>query len=122
MEPIFNSKSMGAKITVYQDHIEWSVLSVSKSIPVNQISSVEFPPLLGRIDIITTGGKKYKIPMRSKDRKPLQEAIFSVTGPAQTSQASRSNLDELKKLADLKASGIITEKEFEDQKKKLLQG
>lgn len=31
-----------------------------------------------------------------------------------------SNLDELKKLAELKKDGVISEKEFEDQKQKLL--
>ncbi|WP_318464767.1 SHOCT domain-containing protein [Photobacterium leiognathi] len=37
-----------------------------------------------------------------------------------TVQATESNIDKIKKLAELKESGILTEQEFEDKKAQLL--
>lgn len=47
-----------------------------------------------------------------------QQRMMSGAGPAQAPAASAA--DELKKLDDLRASGVISEEEFRDQKRKLL--
>ncbi len=42
------------------------------------------------------------------------------TGIQPKAKASESDIEQLEKLADLKEKGVLTEKEFENQKKKIL--
>lgn len=62
---------------------------------------------------------KKSIPKLSEDLYNLIMENISKNRNSNVAQKS-SNLNELKKLAELKNTGVINEKEFEDQKKKLL--
>ncbi len=74
-----------------------------------------------QIIIETSGGIKYKIPTNKK--KEVKEAIYKAQEAIMNVKSDNSNTsiaDELAKLAKLKESGILTEKEFQIQKANLL--
>ena len=120
--PVFETKYVGSKVRVFADHVEWKMLLQSKSVPINQIASVELGiPMYAQVVIETTGGKKFKIPVALGQKKALQDAILSQMGKGTGSTAvGTSSLDELKKLGELKQSGVITDEEFEKKKRELL--
>lgn len=64
---------------------------------------------------------KKSVPKLSEDLYNfIMENILKCRNSSNTVIQASSNLDELKKLSGLKNNGVISEKEFEDQKKKLL--
>ena len=77
---------------------------------------------LWQIILETTGGQKYKIPCNKK--KEVKEAIYKAQEAfgktTNNSEGNSSVADELTKLAKLKKDGILSQEEFEEQKKKLL--
>jgi hypothetical protein len=135
-EPIFKTNYLGSNIKVYRDRVEYSQgIGVGGiSIPISQVASVELG-FLGFMCVYveTTGGKKYM--MATFKKKEVRDAIhkaqalynnknFSNDNDTNNNNLEESNsigiADELIKLNELKEKGIITELEFEAQKKKLL--
>ncbi len=49
-------------------------------------------------------------------------AAAPAAGPAPTGGLSDASMDQLKQLAELKDSGVLTQEEFDDQKGRILQG
>jgi len=120
--PIFETNYLGSKISVFNNKIEWKMLFQKNSIPINQIASVDTTiPLYAGIVIETTGGKKYKIPVKLSDKKKVEEVIYEAQTINSGVNAKQSNnLDDLEKLQNLKQKGVITNEEFETKKKQIL--
>jgi hypothetical protein len=124
-EPIYKTSYGGFWIRVYPSRVEFKAGAGSENIPINQIASIHMG-MVGLMQVIieTTGGKKYKVPTRKK--KEVKDAIYasqSALNSGQTGQAvsdNRNIADEIKKLAELRDSGALSEEEFQAQKKKLL--
>jgi hypothetical protein len=121
MNPIFETNYLGFWVKVFPTRVDFKNGPGTKSIPINQVASVQLG-MWGYMQIIleTTGGVKYKIPCTEK--KEVQEAIYQAQDKLTSSQSSVSGgvADELEKLNKLKEKGILSEKEFEKQKEKLL--
>jgi len=119
---VFEAKYMGTHISVFPDRVDWKVLSMSHSVPIASIASVELPPLYNGIHLLTTGGKSYTLPTGRKHKRPLHDAIVGQLALARGSAGATapSYLDELKKLAELRDAGVVTKEEFESKKKELL--
>lgn len=116
-------------------------LKGDKEILISQISSIQFrkanPFVNGYIQFAFVGGQEAKggifqgtqdentvifrvrqQPAFEAFRDALQERIaVSQSGPK---QSSASGLDELEKLASLRAKGIVSEEEFQRKKKQIL--
>lgn len=120
---IFQTNYLGSKVIVHDNRLEWKMLFQKQSIPINQIASVDTTiPLYAGVVIETTGGKKYRIPVKLSDKKKLEEAIYKAQEKSQATNSGKSNnLNDLEKLAELKKKGIITKEEFEAKKKKILE-
>lgn len=119
---VYSTNYAGFWIKVYKNRVEFKNSAGTRNIPISQISGVSLA-MMGvlSITIETTGGEKYKIPVRKK--KEVKEAIYealSMASENNTQQDKVSNTDELSKLFDLKEKGAITNEEFESEKKKLL--
>ena len=54
--------------------------------------------------------------------EPSAPAPAPAAGPAPTGALSDAAMDQLKQLAELKDSGVLTQEEFDDQKGRILQG
>jgi hypothetical protein len=123
LKPIYETNYLGYWIKVYPTRVIFKLLVGENSIPVNEISSIQLGMMgVWQITLETTGGKKYKIPCCKK--KEVRDAIYRaqeefVSQPG-NSNNNASVADELTKLSQLKEKGILSEKEFEEQKKKLL--
>ena len=129
-EPIFKTNYLSSKIKVYKDRVEYSqgIGLGGISIPISQVASVELG-FLGFmcVYIETTGGKKYM--MATFKKKEVRDAIHKAQSlnnsnyKSNTYDEKKSHervADELIKLNELKEKGMITDLEFESQKKKLL--
>jgi hypothetical protein len=121
MKPIFETNYLGFWIKVFPSRVDFKSGPGEQSIPINQISSVQLG-MVGYMQIVleTAGGKKYRIPCLKK--KEVQEAIYKAQelfSKPQT-QPSEGVADELLKLSKLKKQGVISDKEFQEQKKKLI--
>lgn len=122
--PLFKTRYAGISVKVFSNRVEFEILkSGVKSIPINQIASVELGMFgMYQIAIETTGGKKYKIATSKK--KQLQQAIYQAQNNApqaqNTSAPQASVSDEILKLHQLKEQGIISESDFNNQKQRLL--
>lgn len=124
MEPIASSHYAGFTLKVYPNRVEFNKLFQKNVIPINQIASVEIGmPMLAKITIQTTGGKKFKIPVSLHSKGKIRDAIFQAqSGEGQTVvHEQKSVAGELAKLDELKEKGILTQSEFDEQKKKLLE-
>ena len=122
MEAMFEGSYMGSKVSVFSNKLVWRFLLKEQTIPINQIASVELGiPGYAGITVETTGGKKYKIPVSAfgGQKQKLQEAIYNAQS-GDKSDGNASSADELEKLANLKEKGIISEDEFNQKKKQLL--
>ena len=96
--------------------------------PLEKISSIQYETglLLGSVKIFTTSNiakidnvektsaRSFAEFVRSKLSEPKQEPIASTS-------SEPTILDQIEKLAKLKENGILTEEEFAEQKKKLLE-
>ena len=122
--PLFETRYAGISVKVFSNRVEFEILkSGVKSIPINQIASVQLGMIgIYQIIIETSGGKKYKIATSKK--KQLQRAIYQAQNNASQEQSTpapqASVSDEILKLHQLKEQGIISESEFNSQKQRLL--
>lgn len=97
------------------------------SIPLKRVQAVSAHQgfFLGKV-VIETGGKRTIIDNAAKStvkkfaelaNELVQDIVDAEDAPVAPAE---SNLDKLKKLGELKEAGVITEKEFAEQKAKLL--
>src|SRR6266498_4661553 len=119
-EPFYKANYMGFWINIYPNRVEFKSGVGSQSIPINQIASVQLAMMgIMQITLETTGGQKYSIPTNKK--KEVQQAIYDVQSRLANTDNSRASIaDEIFKLNELKEKGVISEDEFEKEKKKLL--
>ena len=84
--------------------------------------SAVFSPLLMGILVLALGRPKGQEsgPAESPSEPPPQWLASREPAPASTTPAARSLADELRKLADLRDTGILTPDEFEAQKQRIL--
>lgn len=82
MEPIFKTSLLGTSVSVFPDRIVYRQmwgLSGDQIILAKQIASVEMGMLgIQQLTLETSGGKKYKLLVRLKDKKALREAILGI--------------------------------------------
>lgn len=118
-EPLYKSSYMGFWISVYPNRVECNAGFKLNSIPINQVASVE-APILSKVVIETSGGKKYEIPTLKK--KEVQQAIHDAQANFSGNKASTqsSGSDEIARLYELKEKGIISQEEFDQKKKQIL--
>jgi Short C-terminal domain len=119
-EAIYESHYMGFWIKVYPNRVEFRDGLGSKSIPINQIASVQLDRMgFLQITLETIGGRQYTIPTAKK--RGVQQAIYD----AQASSGAHSSgpvsiADEIVKLYELMKKGIISPAEYDMKKKQLL--
>lgn len=121
-KPNFETSYLGFWIRVFPNRVEFKSGPGSQNIPITQIASIQVG-MVGLMQIIieTTGGKKYKIPtLKKKEAKDAIYAAQSAFTSDGSNHDSASVADEIAKLAALREQGILSEDEFEVQKKKLL--
>lgn len=102
----------------------------STEIPLDSVGSVNYETKMlgGNITVTASGTEKHIGKMKKNDVKNIANLISEASAqmkrkmraPAAEASAPTSQMDELKKLAELKESGILTEVEFNVQKAKLL--
>jgi hypothetical protein len=123
-KPLFETNYVGFPIKVYPNRVDLKTkVFGTESIPINQIASIQTGmKWVLEIVIETAGGKKYKIPCIKKNevRDAIYKAQANFNNTSNTNNNNSSIADELTKLAGLKNQGLLSEKEFEEQKKKLL--
>lgn len=119
-KPIYENKYAGFWIKVYANRVDFKSGVGSQSIPINQVASVQLAMMgMMKITLETTGGKSYSIPTSKK--KEVQQAIYRAQSNTTSSSSSSSSIsDELTRLADLRDRGVLTNEEFEVQKKSIL--
>ena len=97
--------------------------------PLSTISAVNYETKFAGGNItVNAGGKEHHIgKMKKGDVKDIANLISEAVERSKTGRAAApaaapasSNMDELKKLAELKDAGVLSEKEFNKQKAKLL--
>lgn len=102
----------------------------SSEIPLDSIGSVNYETkaLGGNITVSAAGTDKHIGKMKKGDVKDIANLISEATAkmkqqhsaPAAAAAPVASAMDELKKLAELKEAGVLSEEEFNEQKQKLL--
>lgn len=101
----------------------------STEIPLDSVGSVNYETKMmgGNITITAAGMDKHIGKMRKQDVKDVANLISEAAATMKKEIAGGggtvsevSKMDELKKLAELKESGVISEEEFKEQKAKLL--
>jgi hypothetical protein len=102
----------------------------STEIPLDSVGSVNHKTgmLLGEITVTAAGVDKHIGKIRKKDTKIIANLISEATAKMKKEMHSGgaapatgvSKMDEIKKLAELKETGILTEDEFNEEKAKLL--
>lgn len=122
-KPIYENSYLGFWIKVYPTRVEFKNGPGMETVAINQIASVQLGMFMYlQVIIETTGGRKYKIPCG--DKEGVRDAIYQAQDQFYAHQnggsATSSVADEIAKLNELKEKGVITQKEFEDKKKKLL--
>ena len=108
-------------------NIGWGMKTTE--IPLISVGSVNYETKLlgGNITVTASGSEKHIGKMKKQDVKDIAalisdaaEKLNSVVGRNANAIQEVSKMDELKKLAELKDSGILTDEEFNEQKAKLL--
>ena len=61
-------KSLGMKVTLYQNRLEYNYPGKKEMIPYRNIASIEKPPLLSCLDITTNDGEKHRISLTSMSK------------------------------------------------------
>ena len=119
-EPLFKTSYMGFWINIYPNRVEFKSGVGSKSIPINEIASIQLSMFgVGKITLETAGGTKYSIPTHKK--KAVQQAIYDAQAQlGKGNQPKTSDADEITKLNELKEKGVLTQKEFDQKKKQIL--
>jgi hypothetical protein len=119
---IYETSILGISIKVYPDRVEYrdSFMSPAQSIPIDQIASIRPADILNKLRLETTGGRE--IVLVTGRKKEVADAIFKAK--SMRSQGPHSGgvsvADELEKLVRLRNQGVLTDAEFESQKRKLL--
>ena len=120
-----------------------------KTIPISSISAVKFKPsgwiLVGHIQFTLAGGNEVRAkfgkqtknatrdensvtfdPLKKKEFLKMRDLVESaiakhaISSAKNTQDAEPSRLEKLKQLGELRDAGVLTENEFEVEKKKLL--
>lgn len=78
MEPIFETNVAGFKAKVYPDRVTYKFIFFNELIiPIKQIASVEVAmPGVQQVTVETTGGKRYKMVIRLRDKESFRNAIL----------------------------------------------
>jgi hypothetical protein len=100
----------------------------STEIPLDSIGSVNYQTkaLGGNITVSAAGSEKHIGKMKKGDVRDIANLISEATAKMKQQTAApaaapaSSAIDELKKLAELKEAGVLSEEEFNEQKEKLL--
>lgn len=119
--PLYESKQMGLSTKVFKNRVDMKAVGEQESIPLNQIASVKLGAIGKRTVIIeTSGGKTYTA--FAKDKKAMRQVIVDAIegSKSQTNTPTLSAASELAKLAALKEQGVLTQEEFNAQKRNLL--
>jgi hypothetical protein len=76
-EPIFKTNNLGMTTTVFKNRIETKTFFIKKIILLNQVASIS-PSTAGRLDVEveTTGGKKFNLPVGFGQKDALVNAIY----------------------------------------------
>lgn len=99
--------------------------------PYDKISSIQYKTglLFGDITIFASGNKAEISQIEKKQTRDFAESIRVRTTPVSTpvstprpAAAADDMVSKLERLAELKAKGILTDEEFQQQKSKLLNG
>lgn len=100
----------------------FSALGRRLDLPLSQISGVFVNPSSKEIAVSTSSGliRFSHIPNYDAIYKVIGQLLSQKNDSSVTNNQKNDNLDDLKKLKDLLDSGIITKKEFEEKKKKIL--
>lgn len=102
----------------------------STEIPLDSVGSVNYETKMmgGNITINSSGTERKIGKMRKQDVKDISNLISEAAAKMKkglhsggSAAPQESKMDELKKLAELKDSGVLTEDEFNEQKAKLLE-
>lgn len=92
--------------------------------PYDKISSIQYETgiLMGEIDIFASGNRAEIKKITKAKVRPFAESVRARISGASTpkKQTEEDKYSKLEKLAELKEKGILSEKEFEAEKKKLL--
>ena len=112
------------KLTIPRN-IAMSINGIGILIPIYRVLTGAHPATAGVLLIIITGILVYVKLFFFSDNKSESQTIPSVTSEAipketQAETKAESTTDQIKKLAELKDQGILTEEEFEAKKKELL--
>lgn len=78
-EPLFKYSMITMKIAVYPDRITYkkSLVDGEKSIPINNVASIETGGVISSsVTIITTGGEKIKFPLIKNKKDDFKDAIY----------------------------------------------
>jgi hypothetical protein len=119
-QTMYESHYMGFWIKIYPSHVDFKDGKGLKSIPINQIISVQLDRT-GFLQIIleTSGGQKYTIP--AMKRKVVQRAIYEAQAQLTAHSSSQANTaDDIAKCYDLMQKGVISPAVFDMKKKQLL--
>jgi len=100
----------------------------STEIPLDSIGSVNYQTkaLGGNITVSAAGSEKHIGKMKKADVRDIANLISEATAKMKQQHSApaaapvASAMDELKKLAELKEAGVLSEEEFNEQKEKLL--
>lgn len=119
-------------------HREGWIAKRSMEIPLEAINDVRFSQnvferIIGAGDLIISSASEYGRQVFGDIRHPedVQKTIYHegernkermYRGPAAAPPAAPSTMSELERLGKLRADGVLTEAEFEEQKKKILGG
>ncbi|MCK5018880.1 MAG: hypothetical protein KAS32_17595 [Candidatus Peribacteraceae bacterium] len=78
MSHIFRTSYAGFTVTLYKNRLAFRKLGMEEdSIVLSQIASVTVAmPLMQLITVETTGGKKFKLVVRLRDKKKLRDLIY----------------------------------------------
>ena len=117
-EPIYQTSFMGFWIKVYPTRVDFKTTYGSQSVPLNQVASVEAGM---QFSLVTTGGKKYTIPVPIGKKKEVQRAIIDAQARLTGNNVSQMDVaSEIAKFHDLKEKGVISQEEFDKKKQQLL--
>lgn len=78
MPALFETSCLGFSVALYPSRLTYRKLGLEEeSIALSQIASVNVAmPLVQKITIETTGGKKMEIVVRLRDKKKLRDMIY----------------------------------------------
>ncbi|MCC2547723.1 SHOCT domain-containing protein [Hymenobacter sp. BT175] len=122
-----------AKVKIEDGQLTWSLFgNGGSSYPLRSVNGIQYETagmfsVMGHMVILASGGdnRKVQVPKSEKSAKIIQEIneyirAYQQKGQAPAASQGVSVADELTKLAQLKTQGVLTEEEFQEQKRRLL--